>query len=126
MAGSSGTFKAPQGVSNAVLPAWRKAIMSMQMGTLWDPLRWEDMLADQKKITEVYMPQIIAVTPGSGTYMNEADFNQPNWKEVFYGTNWDRLMAVKKKWDPKSLLYNWRGVNSEVWEVANDGRMCRV
>lgn len=126
MAGSSGTFKAPQGVSNAVLPAWRKAIMSLQMGTLWDVTRWDDMLADQKKITEVYMPQIIAVTPGSGTYMNEADFNQPNWKETFYGTNYDRLMTIKKKWDPKSLFYNWRGVNSEVWNVAKDGRMCRA
>ncbi|CAF3524157.1 unnamed protein product [Fusarium graminearum] len=126
MAGSSGTFKAPKGVSNAVLPAWRKAIMSLQMGTLWDVTRWDDMLADQKKITEVYMPQIIAVTPGSGTYMNEADFNQPNWKETFYGTNYDRLLTIKKKWDPKSLFYNWRGVNSEVWNVANDGRMCKA
>ncbi|KAM0551363.1 hypothetical protein ACHAPJ_008472 [Fusarium lateritium] len=126
LAGSSGTFKSYPGVSNAVHPAWRKAIMSMQMGTLWDPKRWDDMLADQKKITNVYMPQLIAVTPGSGTYMNEADFNQPNWQEVFYSTNWNRLLSVKRKWDPKSLFYVLKGVGSEDWNVAADGRMCRA
>ncbi|KAG5656754.1 hypothetical protein KAF25_010307 [Fusarium avenaceum] len=126
LAGSSGKFASYPGISNAVHPAWRKAIMSMQMGTLWDSTRWSDMLADQKKITEVYMPQIIAVTPGSGTYMNEADFNQPNWQDVFYSTNWNRLLSIKKKWDPKSLLYNHKGVGSEVWKVANDGRMCKA
>ncbi|KAF5020018.1 hypothetical protein F66182_7954 [Fusarium sp. NRRL 66182] len=124
--GSSGTFKAYPGASNAVHPAWRKAMISMQIGTIWDGLRWDDMLADQKRITNEFMPQLEAVTPGSGSYMNEADFNQPNWKEVFYSTNWDRLLSIKKKWDPKSLLYNHMGVNSDVWKVAANGRMCRA
>ncbi|KAJ3527205.1 hypothetical protein NM208_g10818 [Fusarium decemcellulare] len=84
------------------------------------------MLTIQKRITNEYMPQVEAVTPGSGTYMNEADFNQPNWQEVFYGKNWDRLAAIKKKWDPKSLLYNLKGVGSDAWRVAADGRMCRT
>ncbi|KAI3572382.1 hypothetical protein IWW34DRAFT_892913 [Fusarium oxysporum f. sp. albedinis] len=124
--GSSGTFKAYPGASNAVHPAWRKAIMSMQIGTLWDRTRWDDMLADQKHITNEFMPQLEAITPGSGTYMNEADFNQPNWKEVFYSTNWDRLLAAKKKWDPKSLFYNHMGVGSDVWTVVEDGCMCKA
>jgi FAD/FMN-containing dehydrogenase len=124
--GSSVTFKAYPGASNAVHPAWRKAIMSMQIGTLWDGTRWDDMLADQKRITNEFMPQLEAITPGSGTYMNEADFNQPNWKEVFYSTNWDRLLAAKKKWDPKSLFYNHMGVGSDVWTVVEDGCMCKA
>lgn len=126
IAGSSGTYFKFDGVDNAVHPAWRKAITSMQIGTAWDSTKWEKMLADQKLITEKFVPLLEAVTPGSGTYMNEADFNQPNWEETFYSTNWDRLMQVKKKWDPKSLLYNHKGVNSDVWTVAKDGRMCRA
>ncbi|RGP66578.1 putative isoamyl alcohol oxidase [Fusarium longipes] len=126
LAGSGGKFESHSGLDNAVPPAWRKAIISLQFGSLWDASRWEDMRADQKKITEVYMPQIIAATPGSGTYMNEADFNEPNWKEVFYGPNWDRLVSIKKKYDPSDFFYNFKGVGSEAWTVANDGRMCRA
>lgn len=124
--GSSGTFKPFNGVSNAVHPAWRTAIMSMQFATAWDPTRWDDMLEMQRRITHEFMPQVEAVTPGSGTYMNEADFNQPNWQETFYGDNWDRLSSIKKKWDPNSLFYNLKGVGSDVWKVAEDGRMCRA
>lgn len=126
VAGSSGKFEAYPGVSNGVPSYWRKAAISLQFGTLWDSTRWSDMIADQKKITEVYMPQLKAVTPGSGTYMNEADFNEPDWKNVFYGTNWNRLNTIKKKWDPNSFFYNFKGVGSEAWTVANDGRMCRA
>ncbi|KAM0415954.1 hypothetical protein ACHAPT_013108 [Fusarium lateritium] len=124
--GSGGSFKPFKGVSNAVHPAWRSAIMSMQLATTWDPTRWDDMLKMQKRITYEFMPQIEAVTPGSGTYMNEADFNQLNWQETFYGNNWNRLSSIKKKWDPKSLFYNLKGVGSDAWNVAADGRMCRA
>ncbi|KAF5541115.1 isoamyl alcohol oxidase [Fusarium napiforme] len=126
VAGSSGKFEAYPGVSNGVPSYWRKAAISLQFGTLWDSTRWADMIADQKKITEVYTPQLKAVTPGSGTYMNEADFNEPDWKNVFYGTNWNRLNTIKRKWDPNSFFYNFKGVGSEAWTVATDGRMCRA
>ncbi|KAF4981966.1 hypothetical protein FZEAL_2312 [Fusarium zealandicum] len=124
--GSSGTFNRYTGVSNAVHPAWRSAIMSMQFATIWDPTRWDDMLTIQKRITHEFMPQVEAVTPGSGTYMNEGDFNQLNWEETFYGENWNRLLSIKNKWDPKSLFYNLKGVGSDAWRVAEDGRMCRA
>lgn len=124
--GSSGTFKKYDGVSNAVHPAWRTAIMSMQLATAWDPTEWDAMLVKQKQITNEYVPQLEAVTPGSGAYMNEADFNQLNWQETFYGDNWDKLLSIKNKWDPNSLFYNLKGVGSEAWTVAADGRMCRA
>ena len=72
------------------------------------------------------MPQIEAVTPGSGSYMNEADFRQPNWQQSFYGPNYGRLLEVKRKWDPSSLFYVLKGVGSEAWNVAQDGKMCRA
>ncbi|RGP69685.1 putative isoamyl alcohol oxidase [Fusarium sporotrichioides] len=126
LAGSAGKFESLPGVSNAVPSAWRKAMISLQFGSLWDATRWDDMIADQKKMTEVYMPQLIDATPGSGTYMNEADFNEPNWKEVFYGSNWNRLVEIKKKYDPNSFFYNYKGVGSEAWTVEKNGRMCKA
>lgn len=123
--GSSGRFHAAEGVSNAVLPAWRDSLVSMQLATLWDPEQWDAMIAMQKRITNEFMPQIKAVTPGGASYMNEGDTNEPNWKQTFYGANYDKLLKIKQKWDPKSLLYGFKNVGSDVWTVAADGRMCR-
>lgn len=126
--GSAASYKKPGKThSNSVHPAWRNTLVQMQLITNWDSLApWEDMMADQKKITEDFMPQIEAITPGSGAYMNEADFRQPRWQEEFYGSNYEALKQVKKKWDPTSLFYVLKGVGSEAWTVAENGKMCRV
>lgn len=114
-------------VSNAVLPAWRDALIHTYLTTAWNSTApWSDMTHAQDVMTDEFVPQLEAVTPGSGAYMNEADFRQPNFQDVFFGANYPTLLAVKKKWDPKSFFYATKGVGSEVWNVANDGRMCHV
>lgn len=57
--------------------------------------------------------------------MNEANFQQPDWQNVFYGTNYKRLKAVKKHWDPEDLFYGITAVGSEAWNADSDGRLCR-
>ena len=129
LAGSSANYGKPAGgAANAVLPQWRDATIQLQLITNWNSsaAAWPAMLADQKRITNEFVPQIEAVTPGSGTYVNEADFNQANWKEAFFGVNYAKLLSIKKKWDPLSLFYISKGVGSDTWTVAADGRMCRT
>lgn len=128
LAGSSANYKKPAGApDNAVLPAWRNAITQLQLITNWDSTApWADMEAAQAKMTNEFMPKIEAVTPGSGAYMNEADFQQKDWKSTFYGGNYDRLKQIKKKYDPQDLFYNLKSVGSEAWSVGKDGRMCRA
>ncbi|KAH6689806.1 FAD binding domain-containing protein [Plectosphaerella plurivora] len=127
-AGSAAKYAAPAGAAaNSVLPAWRGALVQLQLITNWDSTApWEAMEAAQKKMTNEFMPQIEAVTPGSGSYMNEADFRQPNWQGVFYGTNYAKLLSIKRKYDPESMFYVIKGVGSEDWNVAANGRMCRA
>lgn len=72
------------------------------------------------------MPQLEAVTPVTGVYMNEADFLQENWEELFYGENYFQLLSIKRKWDPESLFYVLKGIGSKAWTVEDDGRMCRA
>lgn len=84
------------------------------------------MLALQDKMTNSIIPQLEAVTPNSGVYMNEADFRQPNWRAEFFGANYGRLLRIKEKWDPKHLFWSLKTVGSEFWSVAGDGRMCKV
>ncbi|EFQ34535.1 FAD binding domain-containing protein [Colletotrichum graminicola] len=113
--------------TNSVLPAWRDTIVHATLTTVWNfTAPWDEMLAKQDLMTNVVMKEIEALTPTSGAYMNEADFQQPNFQQAFFGKNYKALKCIKKKWDPKGFFYVRNAVGSESWSVANDGRMCRV
>ena len=128
LAGSTANYKKPAGnPPNSVFPAWRNALIQQQLITNWNSTApWATMEADQQKMTTKLMPKLEAVTPGSGAYLNEADFQQPNWQDTFFGTNYDKLKAIKAKYDPRGVFYILKGVGSEAWEVSTDGRMCRT
>ncbi|KAK7961132.1 FAD binding domain-containing protein [Apiospora saccharicola] len=115
---------------------------------------WSDMVALQDKMTNVVMPAVEAATPGGGSdydpahlpsccllallslmlkmpfthtliiVVNEGDWRQPNFQQTFWGTNYPRLLVIKKKYDPDNFFYVTKGVGSEAWVVAKDGRMC--
>ncbi|KAF7186136.1 VAO-type flavoprotein oxidase [Pseudocercospora fuligena] len=65
--------------------------------------------------------------PEMGSYMNEGNPCSENWKEDFYGReNFERLLAVKRKFDPSESLFVLSGVGSEGWEYDLDsGRLCK-
>jgi hypothetical protein len=112
---------------NSVLRSWRSSLMTSLIQKSWDFQEPRaNMLSQQNHLTQVIMPQIEAVTPGAGAYLNEADFQQPNWQETFYGFNYPRLRAVKAKYDPRDLLYAVTAVGSETWTSDSDGRLCRT
>ncbi|KAF9631087.1 putative fad fmn-containing isoamyl alcohol oxidase protein [Lasiodiplodia theobromae] len=113
-------------VDNAVLPAWRDADMASVIATLWNfTAPWSEMVADQEKITNKYVPMFSSLAPESGTYMNEADYNQPDWQTAFYGANYDRLRSVKAKYDPHDIFYATTAVGSDEWVVHEGGRLCK-
>jgi FAD/FMN-containing dehydrogenase len=128
IAGSSANYARRSNMpDNAVLPAWRNTITQLQLITNWDSTApWSNMVAAQKRMTEEFMPKIEAVTPGSGSYMNEADFRQERWQDVFFGSNFGRLGAIKRKYDPDNVFYILKGVGSDAWNVDAEGRMCRA
>jgi len=59
------------------------------------------------------MKIIREATPGAGTYSNEADYHEPNWQEAFWGKNYPKLLAIKKKRDPEGLFHTHHSVGSE-------------
>ena len=58
-------------------------------------------------------PLLGQATPGGGTYMNEADYFEPDWQQSFYGVHYDRLLAIKRRYDPTNLFKVHHGVGSE-------------
>ncbi|RFU34023.1 hypothetical protein B7463_g2267, partial [Scytalidium lignicola] len=112
--------------ANAVLPAWRTAGIHTIIYSPWD---WDApesaMVAREAHLTNSISPRMEALTPGSGTYLNEANFQQKEFQENFYGANYGRLRSIKKKYDPKDLFYTVTSVGSEAWVLDGEGRLCR-
>ncbi|KAL4936698.1 hypothetical protein BDV06DRAFT_88748 [Aspergillus oleicola] len=113
-------------VDNAVLPAWREALVHSTLTTVWDWTDERGMIEAQRKMTEEYVPRLQRLAPQSGAYLNEGDFQQPDFQRAFYGENYERLRATKGVYDPDDLFYALTGVGSEAWEQKADGRLCRV
>ena len=113
--------------SNAVLPSWRKTLITMIVSSVWDytlPLAEND--AHEEEINKYIDPLLQSVTgAGSGVYMNEGDFQQADYQTQFYGSNYPALKSIKKTYDPNDLFYATTAVGSEAWTVAGDGRLCR-
>lgn len=113
--------------TTSVHPGWRDALVHASVTLPYNftaPI--EDMVAQADTMTNEIMPLIEAVTPNAGAYSNEGDFQQPDFQHVFWGTNYQKLLAIKKKYDPDNFFYARVTVGSEVWSVAEDGRMCRA
>ena len=77
-------------------------------------------------MTNELLPQLEQITPGGGAYLNEGDFQQADYQQVFYENNYDNLRTVKAKYDPDDIFYALQAVGSEAWETADDGRLCRT
>src|ERR1700712_427523 len=55
---------------------------------------------------------------------NQAWVENPNWKQDFWGANYERLSQLKEKWDPNMLFYVTPGINADHM-VSKDGRLCK-
>ncbi|KAI0181750.1 FAD-binding domain-containing protein [Hypoxylon sp. FL1284] len=104
---------------NAVNPAWRQTLMHALLGATWDQEATpDDIAAANKKLVEMLQPWRDA-SPDAGAYLNEADINEPNWQQAFYGSNYDYLYQLKQKYDPWGLLWAPTAVGSEDWYVTD-------
>ena len=114
------TFNAnPQHVvdpNSAVLPAWRQSDIHMVAGlgpetgaTSNYPL----IVEQQANLTDIVLPALYELAPDSGAYINEGDAFDPNWKQNFFGVNYDKLLTIKQKWDPQNVFWVKAGVGSD-------------
>jgi FAD/FMN-containing dehydrogenase len=65
------------------------------------------------------MDELQRIVRQAGSYVSESDFFERSWQESFWGTNYPRLAAIKKKYDPEGLFFVHHGVGSDEW--SGDG-----
>jgi hypothetical protein len=65
------------------------------------------------------MDALLKVVTHPGSYVSESDFFERAWQQSFWGSNYPRLAAVKKRYDPSGLFFVRHGVGSEDW--SGDG-----
>lgn len=67
------------------------------------------------------MQELRKLVPHPGSYVSESNYFEPDWQHSFWGANYARLAAVKKRYDPDGLFFVHHGVGSERW--SDDGFM---
>ncbi len=123
-------YPSPAGVN----PVWRDIVMhadvfaSINVGAV-SP---SEAAAAQRRLNGVMEP-LRAATPGGGSYFNEADALEPNWQTSFFGSNYDKLVRIKRERDPWHVFWAPTTPGSEEWAVQSsgglptqNGRLCRV
>lgn len=126
---------------NAVNPAWRGALGHVMLMTLWDQVEWanETGIARVKALSDdltfVWAAKWRDLTPGSGAYLSESDYIEPDFQQSFWGDHYERLYAIKQSYDPTGLFYAQNAVGSEDWTLdeyilgnlpSQAGRLCRA
>ncbi len=127
---SAVTFNAANGVSSpadvAANPYFRETLFSVVLGMPVDYANFTANAVAQDKVTYDLLPALEKITPDGGGYLNEADFQQPNFQYIFYRDHYEKLLQIKQKYDPDNIFYAKTAVGSESWKQDIDGRLCRA
>lgn len=110
----------------SVNPYMRKSIFNAFIGVPISYSDWAATKAAQDIITDDLLPALENLTPNGGAYLNEADFQQPDFQSLFYGENYAALLRVKDTYDSADIFYAKTAVGSNRWKENPDGRLCRV
>ncbi len=55
--------------------------------------------------------------PNAGSYLSESNYFLGNWQQEYWGANYPRLRAAKRRYDPEGLFFVHHGVGSEEWSA---------
>ncbi|UJR23879.1 hypothetical protein I4U23_026851 [Adineta vaga] len=121
--------------NNSVNPLWRTTLLHMLSAQSWpDETSKEDQERLAKLVTKnVEVLQTISGGAQSGAYLNEADPNESDWQQKFFGTreHYNRLKAIKDRVDPNGIFVCNKCIGSDDWsqdfncpKTSNTNKLC--
>ena len=101
-----------------VLGAFALAIIGSEGPTLYGGAA-PDLAGGRARAARIQaaMNSLRVAAPDAGAYVNECDYFQPDWQRAFWGPNYPRLAAIKRRYDPRGLFTVHHGVGSEGWSA---------
>ena len=103
----------------AVLSAFTLAIIASGTQHAYPGVRGHepDIVSAQREGAAVAsaMADLRKVAPQPGAYLSESNFFDRTWQQSYWGANYQRLLAIKKQYDPDGLFFVHNGVGSEDW-----------
>lgn len=116
VAGGEVSKKVPDSV--AANPAWRNALWHVVILVAYEDQATPAEREQKHQLTTNTNSIFRDITPGSGCYMNEADIHEPNWKQAFFGSHYERLSHIKRDVDPHHLFICRNCVGSDEWDES--------
>lgn len=107
---ATGPFNHPDNSKTGVNPAWRSTLWHVIMGAAWTSTTPTTVRTQIQNAISASIQPFKALTPNGGCYMNEGDWLEENWQQTFFGENYDRLLAIKQRYDPTGLFNCWKCV----------------
>lgn len=95
-------------MSTSANPAWRDALWHAIMAGGWVQGFTDDQINAVQGFARSGLGALSAILPSQASYTNEADFAEPDWQDVFWGANYNRLLSIKETYDPTNLLNCWK------------------
>ena len=59
----------------------------------------------------------------NGSYVSESDYFNASWQDAFWGANYPRLRAIKRRYDPDGMFVVHHGAGSEDWSADGFSRV---
>jgi FAD/FMN-containing dehydrogenase len=111
----------------AVLDAFALAICSARSVMSFPNIRGREpdlAVARQQAVSvDKAIDEMFRVAPAAGAYVSEDNYFQKNWQRAYWGLNYPRLVAVKRKYDPTGLFFVHHGIGSEEWTADGFTRL---
>jgi hypothetical protein len=104
-------------VATSANPAWRTSLWHVIVDGGWEQGFTTESIDDVQTSVRKGLEGLSEVLHSQASYTNEADYGEENWKSVFFGEHYERLLAIKRRYDPTTLFNCWKCVG---WLGAED------
>jgi hypothetical protein len=108
--------------TSSITPAWRNSIWHVAVASAFKSEAGKKEIQQAFQQSHTAANYLRAITPNSGAYQNEADSFEPDPAGTFWGTaNYNKLLTLKKQFDPKNLLTNHQAIG---WNSSDPRYAC--